>query len=225
MTFMFKKILIIEDIDSVNLGIRTALKEKYDVNITSSKYCDEAFLKIKKGIIEEAPYDLVITDLSFIEDHRESKITTGEQLIKSIKHEQPDINIIVYSIENRPYRIKQLFEEYKINSYITKGRESTLELIEAIDALSKKQSVYISPKLSQILKDDVFFEIEDFDIELIRNLSQGLTQDEISYLLKKQGKSPSSISSIEKRINKLKIFFKAKNTIHLVAISKDLGII
>ncbi|QEE48052.1 response regulator transcription factor [Flavobacterium alkalisoli] len=224
---MFKKILITEDIDSINLGLTTALKEKYNAAVSSTKYCDEAFLKIKKAIYEKEPYDLIITDLSFTEDHRESKIASGEELIKTIKAEQSDIGVIVYTIEDRPYKIKSLFEDYKIDAYIIKGRESTQELIEAIDTISKsqKKSTYISPKLNQLLKEDLFFEIEQYDIDLIKNLSKGLTQDEISYLLKKEGKTPSSISSIEKRINKLKIFFKAKNTIHLISIAKDMGII
>jgi hypothetical protein len=32
-------------------------------------------------------------------------------------------------------------------------------------------------------------------------------------------------SSIEKRINKLKIYFKANNNVHLIAIAKDLGLV
>src|SRR5690606_18943191 len=103
-------------------------------------------------------------------------------------------------------------------------RESIFELIEAMESVYKN-SIYISPQLGQALKEEVFHEIEDYDIELIKSLSKGLTQDEISEYFRKAGKSPASTSSIEKRINRLKIFFKAKNAIHLVAISKDMGII
>ncbi len=221
---MFKKILIAEDIDSINFGINTLLKERYEADIRNTKYCDEALLKVKRAIMEGQPFDLLITDLSFMEDHRESKIKNGEELIEAILTEQPDIKVIIYSIEDRPYKIKSLFEEYNIDAYINKGRESIFELMEAIDTVYKN-STYISPRLHQVLKNDVFQEIEDYDVELIKYLSKGLTQDEISEYFQKAGKSPASISSIEKRINKLKIFFKAKNAIHLVAISKDMGII
>lgn len=221
---MFKKILIAEDIDSINFGINTLLKERYEADIRNTKYCDEALLKVKRAIMEGQPFDLLITDLSFMEDHRESKIKNGEELIEAILTEQPDIKVIIYSIEDRPYKIKSLFEEYNIDAYINKGRESIFELMEAIDTVYKN-STYISPRLHQVLKNDVFQEIEDYDVELIKYLSKGLTQDEISEYFRKAGKSPASISSIEKRINKLKIFFKAKNAIHLVAISKDMGII
>lgn len=222
---MFKKILIIEDIDSISLGIMSLLEKKISADIRATKYCDEAFLKIKKALFEHEPYDLIITDLSFKEDHREAKINSGEELIKAARQEQPDIKIIVYSIEDRPYKIKSLFDTYYINAYVTKNRDSTFKLLEAMETIYDSDEHYISPQVAFSLKDDTLFEIEDYDIELIKNLSYGLTQDEISIAFRKLGKSPSSTSSIEKRINKLKIFFKAKNTIHLVAISKDMGII
>ena len=115
---MFKKILIAEDIDSINFGINTLLKERYEADIRNTKYCDEALLKVKRAIMEGQPFDLLITDLSFMEDHRESKIKNGEELIEAILTEQPDIKVIIYSIEDRPYKIKSLFEEYNIDAYI-----------------------------------------------------------------------------------------------------------
>jgi len=42
---------------------------------------------------------------------------------------------------------------------------------------------------------------------------------------KEAGITPNSKSTIEKRLNKLKIYFKANNPAHLVAIAKDLGLV
>jgi hypothetical protein len=42
---------------------------------------------------------------------------------------------------------------------------------------------------------------------------------------KNTGIIPNGSSSIEKRINKLKIYFKANNNVHLIAIAKDLGLV
>lgn len=42
---------------------------------------------------------------------------------------------------------------------------------------------------------------------------------------KNKGIMPHGSSSIEKRINKLKIYFKARNNVHLIAIAKDLGLV
>ena len=65
----------------------------------------------------------------------------------------------------------------------------------------------------------------DYDIELLKLLSIGLSQDEISSNFKQKNISPNSLSSIEKKINKLKLYFNAQNAIHLVSITKDTGLI
>lgn len=224
---MYKKILIVEDVDSINIGLKTILENSMgtDADIRSTKYCDEALLKVRRAIFENAPFDLIISDLSFKADHREAKITNGEDLIEAINREQPTVAIIIYSIEDRTFRIKSLFEKYKINAYVGKSRESGTELLEAIQHCKTKNSIYVSPHLAYVLKDPSLLEIDDHDIELLKYLSDGHTQTEISDILRKKGIASSSTSSIEKRINKLKIFFKANNTIHLISIAKDLGII
>jgi DNA-binding NarL/FixJ family response regulator len=60
---------------------------------------------------------------------------------------------------------------------------------------------------------------------IIKLLSNGLSQEDISFQFKNNQTSPSSLSTIEKHLNKLKIQFKANNAIHLVAIAKDVGLI
>ena len=56
-------------------------------------------------------------------------------------------------------------------------------------------------------------------------MSLGLSQEGISKHLQDNNLSPYGLSSIEKRINKLKIQFGANNAIHLVSIAKDVGLI
>lgn len=55
---MFKKILIVEDIDSIQNSVISLLKELTDAEVQHSKYCDEAYLKIKKAKLDQAPFDL-----------------------------------------------------------------------------------------------------------------------------------------------------------------------
>jgi len=222
---MFTKILVSEDIDSISLGVVTLLQKNFSADIRSAKYCDDALLKIKRAVYENEPFDLLITDLSFKADHRDAKITSGEELIKAVRKEQPNLNIIVYSIDDKPYKIKSLFDEQSINAFVAKSRESAVELIEAIETIYTTSEVYVSPQLSHIARDMTVLEIGEHDILLLQYLSQGRTQQDISALLKTAGKASASTSSIEKRINKLKIYFKAHNAIHLIAIVKDLGLI
>ena len=222
---MFKKILIAEDIDTISIGVASILEKHTNADVRNTKYCDEAIAKIKRAIAEESPFDLIITDLSFKEDHRETTIANGEGLIAAIRKIQPNVKIIVYSIDDRAHRIKALFNNFSINAFIAKGRDSIAEFPYALQMISATDAFYISQQVAHLFEEKSISEIDRYDIELLKHLSQGLTQSEISEIIKAQGKNTSSTSSIEKRINKLKIYFKANNTIHLIAIAKDMGVI
>ncbi len=222
---MFKKILIAEDIDSIGLGLSTILEQLHQAEIVHSKYCDDALLKIKRAQLDAVPFDLLITDLSFEADHRTAVLPNGEDLIKAVKQQQPDLKIIAYSIEDRNYRIKFLLEDLDIDAFVWKGRESSGEVIRAINTIYNGETKYLSPRFSHLLHPTSLLEIEEYDIQLIKYLSEGLSVAEICEVFKTEGKAAKSSSSVEKHISKLKIYFKAKNSIHLVSIAKDLGLV
>jgi DNA-binding NarL/FixJ family response regulator len=222
---MFQKVLIAEDVDSINIALNQILRELGITHIDHVKYCDDALFRVKKALADNEPYDLFISDLSFETDFREVQIKTGDEAIARIKALQPNIHVIVYSIEDKKFRIKALFENNHINAYIHKGRRSIDQLKTAIQQVFTTTDIYISPELEYILKDKKTREIDEVDILLIKELSNGISQDEIETQFKAQGITPNSRSAIEKRISKLKDYFKASNSIHLIAIAKDLGII
>ena len=222
---MFHKVLIAEDLDSISITVIQALEEISIVEVHHAKYCDDAFLKIKKALYDNAPYDLLISDLSFKPDHRENRLKSGEELIEAVKKVQPDIKTIVFSIEDKTFRIKSLFNNHGINAYVSKGRESIPELKKAIQRINNNQENNYSDELSLILRNQSLFEIEAYDISILKSLSKGYTLNDISAEFKDSGIIPNGGSSLEKRINKLKIYFKASNNVHLIAITKDLGLV
>lgn len=222
---MFHKVLVAEDLDSISIAVDQALKELSIAEIHHSKYCDDALLKIKKALLDGIPYDLLISDLSFKADHRETKLKSGEELVEAVKQIQPDIKIVVFSIEDKSFRIKSLFNNLGINAYVSKGRDSIPELKKAVQGIFNGDTKIISPELSNVLLTKTLVEIEMYDIEILKLLSLGYTLDEISSSFKTKGIIPNGSSSIEKRINKLKTYFKASNNTHLMAITKDLGLI
>ena len=221
---MFKKVLISDDLGSINQGVLSVLDSLSIKNVHQVQYCDDAHLKIRRAVLDQAPFELLITDLSFLSDHREQKFNSGEDLIIALKEEFPKLKIIVYSVEDRLQKVRSLVNIYKIDAYVCKGRRGLIELGKAIYSVFNNE-IYLSPQVLQALSSKSNLEIEDYDIELVKLLSNGLSQDEISAHLKKNNVSPSSLSSVEKRLNKLRIQFKANNAIHLVAIVKDLGLI
>ena len=98
------------------------------------------------------------------------------------------------------------------------------ELENGINDVYKNQR-YLSPQIEQALSQNSDLEMSDYDIDLLKFLAKGLSQDEISVELKKTSIKPNSLSSIEKKLNRIKDSFRANNTTHLVAITKDLGLI
>ncbi len=222
---MFNKVLVAEDLDSISIAVGQALEELSVSEIHHAKYCDDALLKVKRALHDNLPYDLLISDLSFKTDHRENKLTSGDELIAAVKKLQPNIKTIVFSIEDKSFRIKSLFNDLGINAFVAKGRNSIPELKKAIQSVFNNDSKILSPELSHALRDKSLIEIETYDILLLKSLSKGLILDEIALDFKNSGVIPNGSSSIEKRINKLKIFFKANNNVHLIAIAKDLGLV
>jgi DNA-binding NarL/FixJ family response regulator len=165
---MFKKVIIAEDLDAMNLGIQQVLKDLEITDFQHSKYCDDAFLKIRAAIHQNEPYDLLISDLSFKTDHREVKITNGDELIQKVRELQPNIKIIAYSVEDKNYRIKSLFDDAKIDGFVLKGLNSIEELKKAIHLISTSDQKFISPEVASALQEKNNYEMDDVDIKILK---------------------------------------------------------
>jgi len=222
---MFKKVLLVEDIDSVGHGVAIKLQEIAHIkSVVLAQYCDEAYLKFRKAEQDEEPFELIVTDLSFRQDHRQRNITSGEQLILKLQDQGYKVPTIVYSVEERIAVIKRLLQYANVKAYVLKDRKGIQNMINAVASV-KEGNTYTAPELANILRKKEVFTLQDYDISLLGMLSKGLTQEQISAIFRENGKSPSSLSSIEKRLNRLKEELRAKTTIQLVAQAKDLGLI
>ena len=118
-----------------------------------------------------------------------------------------------------------MFEKLQVDAFVVKGRESLYQLKTAIKTIEYENKRYISPEVQHVLQNKTGTQIDDLDINLMKHLSYGITQEEMEGVFKEKGIKPNSKSTIEKRISRLKIMFKANNPVHLVAIAKDMGII
>lgn len=221
---MFKKVLVAEDMDSINHAVASVLKEMSIEEVDHAQYCDKAYLMAKKAIMEKKPFDLLICDLSFKADHREEKISGGKALIALVKKEDPNIKILVNTIEDHPHTVQSLWDSGNIDGYVCKDRKGMQELREAILSLQLGE-MYNSPRIEKALKQENLFVLNDFEINLLSYIANGLTQDEIHSKLKQRNISPSSKSAIEKRLKELREEFGANTTAHLIGIVKDLQLI
>lgn len=221
---MFKKVLISDDYSSVNKGVLSVLEQAGISNVKQVQYCDDAYLEIKSAIKNEDPYDLLITDLNFKTDHRRQKYPNGEALTAQLRHEYPELKIIVYSVDDRLQKVRYLVNTVLVDAFVCKGRDGLSDLAKAIECIDAGE-VFLSSNVQQALQPRNDLEIHDYDIALLTQLSLGLSKDDISAYFQQQGITPNSRSAIEKKQNKLLIRFKAKNATHLISIAKDLGLI
>jgi len=221
---MFSKVLIADDLGSINSGVLSKLKQLKINAIFPVQYCDDAYLHVKSAVRNEQPYELLITDLSFKVDHRAQHYPSGEDLIAVLRKEHPELKIIVYSVEDRIQKVRSLFQRFQIDAYICKGRKGLLELEKALTQVYANKS-FVSPQVAAAFQNNGGLDINEYDLQLFKQLASGLSQEEISFQFKKKNIKPASLSSVEKRLNSLKIQFKANNATHLMAIVKDLGLV
>ena len=221
---MFKKVLVADDIDSMNHAVASVLQDFKIEQVEYAQYCDNAYIKAKKAIKEGKPFDLLICDLSFKTDHRKVKIASGKELIEILKKEDPNLKVIVNSIEDHPHTVRTLWDTGNIEGYVCKDRQGMKELKDAIFSIGRGK-IYKSPRIERSLKQDNLIMLNDFEIKLLRHISNGLTHVEIEDNFKENKISPSSKSAIEKRLKELREDFNAKTTPHLIGILKDLKLI
>ena len=221
---MFQKVLVAEDIDSISYAVGSVLEEMEIQEIVHAQYCDKAWLLAKKASNEKQPFDLLICDLSFKEDHRDEKIKSGKELISILKSEYPDLKVLVNSIEDHPQIVKELWESGNIDAYVFKDRSGLKELKIALDRIDKGET-YLSPSIQNIINQSNLLVLSDFEINIVKILANGLTQNQIEQELKTQNIKPSSKSAIEKKLKELREEFNANTNPHLVSIMKDLQLI
>lgn len=221
---MFENVLIAEDHESANISVRKTLEDLGVMNPQYAYYCDDALTRIRNGIRDGQPYELLITDLFFEEDDRPQQLADGAALIAAARQLQPGLKVLVFSAEHRAAVIEGLFSELGINGYVRKARRDAQELKAAIQDINKNK-IHYPVHLRQTGEQKNAYEFTDFDITIIKLLAQGMLQKDIPVYLAKNEIRPSSLSSLEKRLNLIKEAYQFSTNEQLVAFCKDMGII
>jgi DNA-binding NarL/FixJ family response regulator len=221
---MFQTALIAEDQQNSNNGVQQTLKELGIKSVKHAYYCDDALLMLKWGIQHGQSFDLLVTDLSFVEDGREQKLKNGAALIAAAREQQPALKVLVFSAEQQPAVITNLFQQFNINGYVCKGRRDTEQLKEAVESISKNKR-YVPLELQQIIRAKNAHDFSDYDIMIISQIAKGTLQKQIPLYLQQQGVKASSLSSIEKRLNQIREALGFNNNEQLIAYCKDYKVI
>ena len=221
---MFKKVLVAEDMDSINIAVAAVLKDLGIKQVEHAQYCDKARILAKHALSTGEPFDLLICDLSFKNDHRTEKISSGKELISVLKQENPNLRVVINSVEDHPQTVRSLWDSGNIDAYVCKDRRGLKDLQEAILALTRGEA-YNSKGIENVLNRNNILMLKDWDMELLTAITSGSTQEDIMEDFKKRNIAPNSKSSIEKRLKELREEFGANTTPHLIGILKDLKIL
>ena len=221
---MFKKVLIAEDHEHANISVRKTLD---DIGITKREfrtYCDDALALVQIAIRQDQPFDLLITDLSFDEDSNKQELAGGKELIKAVKAVQPDLKIIVFSLENNINLVDELFDDLHIDAFVRKARYDVDDLKRAIDAAANNKK-YRSADLVRRKRIENSYDFKAFDIQILTLLCAGTPQKNIPAYLHENNIKPSGLSSVEKRLNAIKTSLNISSNEQLIAYCKDKKII
>jgi DNA-binding NarL/FixJ family response regulator len=221
---MFEKVLIAEDHQTSSRAVAKTIQDLEIPVFDYVYYCDDAYTRIKKELAAAKPYDLLITDLSFIEDHRLQHLKSGIDLIKAARELQPSLKVIIFSVEGRPALIKSFFSTLQINGFVQKGRLDAIELEQAVRTIVKGQT-FISPRIKEQISPSNSHQFTNYDLTVISLLAAGMQLKEIPAKLSALRITPNGMSSMEKRLNHIKTVLNFKKNEQLIAFCKDMGII
>lgn len=220
---MFKNVLIAEDHESANISVQKTLHDFGVRHTDYVYYCDDALKRIKKSPTGEA-YDLLITDLYFDDDGQVQQLAGGAELIAAARKIQPDLKVLVFSAEGKAAVIDMLFNELNINGYVRKARSDAQELRSALERIAQNKR-HFPVHLRNIVKQKNTYDFTEFDITILSLLSGGMLQKDIPAYLQQNEIKPSGLSSVEKRLNRMKEVLEFNKNEQLVAFCKDIGVI
>lgn len=221
---MFKNVLIAEDHEIANLSLRRTLEELHIPSPDYAHYCDQALAKIKKALQDGHPHDLLVTDLYFEADGSAEQLPDGADLVKEARSLQPGLKILVFSAESRHPIIQPLFDNLNIDGYVRKARSDAKDLKAALERISQNRRHYPRELRNQAAQENLHT-FTEYDKTIIRLLSEGYAQKEIPDYLNDHSLGPSSLSSIEKRLNLIKTTMGFTKNEQLVAFCKELRVI
>uniref|UniRef100_F4C9S2 Response regulator receiver protein n=1 Tax=Sphingobacterium sp. (strain 21) TaxID=743722 RepID=F4C9S2_SPHS2 len=220
---MFKKILIAEDHDTENFAVQVTLRDLGVVDPDYVYYCDHALAWIKNAIRAGEPYNLLITDINFKDDGSAQEIKDGLSLIKAIKSVQPDIKVVVMTVQEITPAVHEMLKAKQIDGYVLKARRGREHLKEALRMVYQGRIYQSADNKKSIPKNS--FEFSPLDLQIVNLLYQGIPQYRMPEILKQIGAKASSLSTIEKRLNLMKESLGFTNNGQLIAHCRDAELI
>lgn len=219
------KILLVDDHQLILEGILSYLQNIENLEIETSNCCDTAFSKIKTAL-EQDPFDIIFTDLSFDTSEKNTNLECGESLIKAIQKENIDIKIGLITGHSETNRVYNVIHNLKPDAYILKGDCNIDELDFAIKKMLTGKIYYTHSIHQKILKRvSIIVQMDDIAVQILKELPKHTKIANLEGIIKKPNGSLVKLRSIETKLAKLRTDLQANNNTDLILKAKELGIL
>ncbi len=195
-------ILMVDDHPMILEGYKRVLRSNKNVSlrITTANDCEQASHAILRSKLN-SPFDIVFVDIQ-IPPSVDGRLTSGEDLAVLVRKELPDAKIIILTMHENAYRLKNLLNMVPHDALLVKSDVTKKMLLEALDnALSNR--IFYS-KTVQILRDNLALNsklLDDHNKKILYYLNKGVLTKNLPHHI------PLSLSSIEKRKSSIKLLF------------------
>lgn len=146
------RILLIDDHHMILEGYKNVLSKaklnSFKLSVETADNCDAAWNMVKNG-----NYQVVLLDINFPVQEN-SKILSGEDLGVKIKKELPKIKIIILTVLEDAFRLRNILSNINPEGFLLKGETTSKELLRCLEKVITSQPYYGS-KISKLLHSEV----------------------------------------------------------------------
>lgn len=219
------RILIVDDHKLIIQGLVCSLKDLGDFDIIETNNCDNAFSIIKENL-QTNPIDILFTDLSFDNNHSETILEGGEELIRAIKNNDISIKIGVITGHIETNRVYNVISNLNPDSYLLKSKCNSTELGFSITKMLNNEKYYTHEIHQKVLKRNIVqIQMDDIAIQILKELPKHPKISNLEGVITKNDNSFIKLRSIENKLASLRESLDAQNNTDLVLKAKELGII
>ncbi|UGU16860.1 response regulator [Sinomicrobium kalidii] len=201
------KILMVDDHPMILEGYKNVLLQidtGYDLAIDVAGNCDTAYSKILQAIPENH-YNIIFLDIS-LPPSADGEIMSGEDLGIRVKELSPKTKIIVLTMFDDNFRIRNIMANLEPDSFILKN-EATASILTTAFKTILDDVPYYSPTVTKLLKAQLSntFVLDKIDRSIIYHLSKGTKTKQLPEYIN------LSLRAIENRKRRLKDVFGLEN--------------
>ena len=203
---MKKNILIVDDHPIVSTGLRTIIEHTGDYGKIHVANDMAASLQL----LRQKAIDIAIIDLELHD-------ANGLDLIKHIHQNHPNMKVVVYTMHEELWTIRQLMKE-DADAIVMKG-DNPQELLTALRKIEQGKG-YFSQQFVRLINSNDFSQstLSDRETEVLEHISNGLSTADISRQL------DISKNTVEFHRHNLMLKLHAANVAQMVKKAMQLGL-